>query len=54
MRLAMRYSGPAGMTEQDDMEAGTTLLRPAGVIARHILWCEMGLGLAYPDYGVPG
>jgi len=53
---AMRYSGPAGMTEQDDMENWNYASAASkGVIARRYPYnYEMGLGLAYPDYGVPG
>jgi phenylpropionate dioxygenase-like ring-hydroxylating dioxygenase large terminal subunit len=52
----IRYSGPAGLTEQDDMENwnyASTASR--GTIARRYPYnYEMGLGLEYPYYGVPG
>lgn len=53
---AMRYSGPAGMTEQDDMENWNYASAASkGVIARRYPYnYKMGLGLAYPDCGVPG
>ncbi len=53
---AMRYSGPGGLTEQDDMENWNYASAASkGVIARRYPYnYEMGLGLAYADYGVPG
>src|SRR5439155_21334378 len=52
----MRYSGPAGLTEQDDMENWNYASAASkGIIARRYPYSyEMGLELAYPDYGVPG
>lgn len=51
---AMRYSGPAGMTEQDDMENwqyATAASR--GVIARRYPYnYQMGLGVEQSDYGL--
>jgi len=53
---AMRYSGPAGMTEQDDMENWNYAAAASkGTIARRYPYnYERGLGRKYPDYGVPG
>lgn len=52
----MRYSGPAGLTEQDDMENWNYAAAASkGTIARRYPYnYEMGLGLEYPDYGLPG
>ena len=52
----MRYSGPGGLTEQDDMENWNYASAASkGVIARRYPYnYEMGLGLPYPDYGMPG
>ncbi len=52
----MRYSGPGGMTEQDDMENWSEATKASrGVIARrHPYNYEMGLGMTYPDYGLDG
>ncbi len=53
---AMRYSGPGGLTEQDDMENWNYASAASqGTIARRYPYnYQMGLGLEYPDYGVPG
>jgi nitrite reductase/ring-hydroxylating ferredoxin subunit len=53
---AMRYSGPGGLTEQDDMENWNYASAASkGVIARRYPYnYEMGLGLPYADYGMPG
>ncbi|ETW94965.1 aromatic ring-hydroxylating oxygenase subunit alpha [Candidatus Entotheonella palauensis] len=53
---AMRYSGPGGMTEQDDMENWNYASAASkGVIARRYPYnYEMGVGLEYSDYGIPG
>ena len=50
---AMRYSGPGGLTEQDDMENWNYASAASkGVIARRYPYnYEMGLGLPYADYG---
>ncbi len=52
----MWYSGPGGLTEQDDMENWNYASAASkGVIARRYPYnYEMGLGLEYPDYGLPG
>ena len=52
----MRYSGPGGLTEQDDMENWNYASAASkGVIARRYPYnYEMGLGLPYADYGMPG
>lgn len=53
---AMRYSGPGGMTEQDDMENWNYASAASkGVIARRYPYnYEMGVGLEYADNGLPG
>ncbi len=53
---AMRYSGPAGLTEQDDFENWHYAQSASkGVIARrHPYNYTMGLGITDPDYGIPG
>jgi len=52
----MRYSGPAGMTEQDDMENWNYATAASkGVIARRYPYnYEMGLGQEYGTYDIPG
>jgi len=52
----LRYSGPAGMTEQDDMENWTYATEASkGVIARRLNYnYQMGLGHARPVPGLPG
>ncbi len=52
----MRYSGPAGMTEQDDMENWNYATAASkGTIARRYPYnYEMGLGQAYGTYEIPG
>jgi hypothetical protein len=52
----MRYSGPAGMTEQDDMENWNyATLASKGVIARRYPYnYQMGLGQEYGVYDRPG
>jgi hypothetical protein len=52
----MRYSGPAGMTEQDDMENWNYATAASkGVIARRYFYnYEMGLGQEYGTYVIPG
>jgi phenylpropionate dioxygenase-like ring-hydroxylating dioxygenase large terminal subunit len=52
----LRYSGPAGMTEQDDMENWTYATEASkGVIARRLHYnYQMGLGHARPVPGLPG
>ena len=52
----IRYSGPGGMTEQDDMENWNyAQLASSGTIARrHPYNYEMGLGIEKLDYQVPG
>ena len=52
----MRYSGPGGLTEQDDMENWNYASDASkGVIARRYPYnYQMGLGQTYPDYDVPG
>jgi hypothetical protein len=48
----IRYSGPAGLTEQDDMENWNYAHAASrGTIARRFPYCyEMGLGRAVEDY----
>ena len=55
-RYFLRYSGPAGMTEQDDMENWSyATLASKGVIARrHPYNYQMGLGQSYGTYDAPG
>jgi len=55
-RFYIRYSGPAGMTEQDDMENWNYAHAASrGVIARrHPYTYEMGLGHAREDYEFEG
>jgi hypothetical protein len=55
-RYYIRYSGPAGMTEQDDMENWNyAQLASSGTIARRQPYnYEMGLGSDRPNYQVPG
>ncbi len=52
----LRYSGPAGLTEQDDMENWNyASVASRGTIARRYPYnYEMGIGQEYPDYGLPG
>ncbi len=52
----VRYSGPGGMTEQDDMENWNYSHNASkGVIARRTPYnYEMGIGLALKDTGLPG
>ena len=52
----LRYSGPAGMTEQDDMENWNyATLASKGVIARRYPYnYQMGLGQDYGTYDSPG
>jgi hypothetical protein len=54
--VAVRYSGSGGLTEQDDMENWNYASADSkGVIARRYPYnYEMGLGLPYTDYGMPG
>jgi len=53
---AMRYSGPGGLTEQDDMENWNyASVASRGTIARrHPYNYEMGLGTRSADHGLPG
>ncbi|MGQ4809864.1 3-phenylpropionate/cinnamic acid dioxygenase subunit alpha [Candidatus Entotheonellaceae bacterium PAL068K] len=53
---AMRYSGPGGMTEQDDMENWNYASAASkGVIARRYPYnYEMGVGQDYATYDLPG
>ena len=53
---AMRYSGPGGLTEQDDMENWNYASAASrGVIARRYPYnYEMGLGQDYGVYDIPG
>ena len=55
-RYYLRYSGPAGMTEQDDMENWNyATLASKGVIARRYPYnYQMGLGQDYGTYDSPG
>ena len=55
-RYFLRYSGPAGMTEQDDMENWNyATLASKGVIARRYPYnYQMGLGQEYGSYDSPG
>jgi hypothetical protein len=55
-RYMMRYCGPAGLTESDDMENWNYASAASkGTIARRYPYnYEMGLGLEYADYDVPG
>ena len=52
----MRYSGPAGMTEQDDMENWNYASEASlGVIARRYPYnYQMGMGFAQPVASLPG
>ena len=52
----IRYSGPGGMTEQDDMENWNYAHTASrGTIARRYPYSyEMGIGFEKPDYPVPG
>ena len=52
----IRYSGPGGMTEQDDMENWNYAHNASkGVIARRTPYnYEMGIGLIREDTGLPG
>src|SRR5262249_27367386 len=52
----LRYSGPAGMTEQDDMENWNyATLASKGIIARRYPYnYQMGLGQEYGTYDSPG
>ena len=55
-RFYMRYAGPAGMTEQDDMENWTYASEASkGVIARRYPYnYQQGLGLVKPAEGLRG
>jgi nitrite reductase/ring-hydroxylating ferredoxin subunit len=55
-RYFLRYSGPAGMTEQDDMENWNyATMASKGVIARRYPYnYQMGLGQEYGTYDSPG
>src|SRR5438132_10034976 len=55
-RYYLRYSGPAGMTEQDDMENWNyATMASKGVIARRYPYnYQMGLGQDYGIYDRPG
>jgi len=55
-RYYLRYSGPAGMTEQDDMENWNyATMASKGVIARRYPYnYQMGLGQDYGVYDRPG
>ena len=52
----IRYSGPAGMTEQDDMENWNYAHSASrGTIARRLPYnYEMGIGSTFDDTGLPG
>jgi phenylpropionate dioxygenase-like ring-hydroxylating dioxygenase large terminal subunit len=52
----MRFSGPAGMVESDDMDNWTYATQACrGVIARRYPFnCAMGLGSSQPIQGLPG
>ncbi|MPZ15350.1 MAG: Rieske 2Fe-2S domain-containing protein [Chloroflexi bacterium] len=55
-RYMMRYGGPAGLTESDDMENWNYASRASlGTIARRLPYnFQMGLGHAFSDDRVPG
>jgi hypothetical protein len=55
-RYFLRYSGPAGMTAQDDMANWNyATMASKGVIARRYPYnYQMGLGQAYGTYDSPG
>jgi hypothetical protein len=55
-RYHMRYSGPVGLTESDDMENWNYASAASnGTIARRYPYnYQMGMGHAYTEDGIPG